>query len=185
MVERMVYIHEVAGSSPAPPTIMRKIITISILLILLISLVLFIVLSKKEFAFKKSPAISTTISTTTESTYITELNQKIQEEINKLTKNIKPDENKSVTNYFNEISIFLKNFNSSANKEIDHNELLKNAEALSKINPPKILYDFHLELISSYYKIGYALKEFKSTDDKEKKLLLYNFINTIIKNLKF
>ena len=121
-----------------------------------------------------------------ESSFILEFERKINEEINKLTEKIKPDENKSITDYANEIAEIQKKMEAADDiQKIDADALIEIAKKLTEINPPPILYSFHLEIIKIYYQLGTALKEFEKTDDQTKKLLLYNLIRATLKKIKF
>jgi FtsZ-interacting cell division protein ZipA len=150
--------------------------------------------SKKETSLKiieenqKQKEATTSLETKkeTDSLFILEFERKVNEEVNKLTEKIKPDENKSINDYREEISRIQQKFNQKKEtQEINPDFLIETAQDLSKINPPPLLYSFHLELIKVFYKLGLALKEYSATTDPTKKILLYNLIKTILEKVKF
>jgi len=155
--------------------------------------------SKKETAFKiikknqeqktSTPSWETSLPDTNKNsnfTYILELEKKINEEVEKLTEKVKPDEEKGLNDYYNELNKILKKFKPPEGvKEIDSQILIDISQDLSKINPPPLFYSSHLELIRTYYKLGVTLKEFSDTNDPTKKILLYNLIKATLEKIKF
>jgi len=133
------------------------------------------------------------ISGKTESFSILEFERKVNEDVNKLTKELKPDENKSIEEYRKEINKIQQKFKPPENtKKIDSETLMKISQdlediskELSQINPPPLFYSFHLELIKIYYKLSLAFKEFVTSGDPTKKLLLYNLIKATLEKIKF
>lgn len=112
-----------------------------------------------------------------------ELQQKINKDILKLTENIIPDENKNFSDYKNDINKIQEKFKIEKNQDLQPAFFINLAKELSKIRPPTLFYQFHLELIKIYYSIGLALEEFKTTNDPFKKLMLYNFIKVNLEKL--
>jgi predicted RND superfamily exporter protein len=194
MVERLVYTEKVAGSIPAEPTKMKKFI-IPIIIFILIFFFIGLFFSKKETSLKiikenqKQKEVATSSLETnkeTSSLFILEFERKVNEEVNKLTEKIKPDENKSINAYREEIAKIQQKFNpQKETQEINPDVLIEIAQDLSKINPPTLLYSVHLELIKVYYKLGLALKEYSTATDPTKKILLYNLIKATLEKIKF
>lgn len=111
--------------------------------------------------------------------------EKINQDVANLTKNLKPDENKSISQYQNEIQkVQLKLLPFIAKQNIDPQTLINVAKDLASIKPPPLFYSFHLELIKTYYTLGLALKESQQTNDPIKKALLYNLINSTLEKIK-
>ena len=134
---------------------------------------------------------SSNLTTIKDSFLILEFEKRINENLNQLTKKINPDKNKDLYEYQNEVSKILKQFDiykegsNSTKIEKIPDLLIKIAQDLSKINPPPLFYETHLELIKTYYSLGVALKEFLTTTDINKKILLYNLIKSTLEKLKF
>jgi hypothetical protein len=173
---------------------MRKIIlplAISIFIIFLIGLLfskkeatLKIVKENQEQKQKETPTSSLPASNKkTESLFILDLERKINEDVSKLTENIKPDEKKNINDYRKEVAEIQQRFSKTKNVEPD--VFIKIAQDLSKINPPPLIYPLHLELIKVYYKLGLALDEFEKTNDPTQKILLYNLIKSTLEQIKF
>jgi len=183
---------------------MKKIIFIIFALFLIIFLIgLF--LSRKENIVKiikneqdlKINPISTSTSMTTPTstkstidqsnlTFSLELQKQINQEVSKLTENLKPDENKSLSQYKTEMQkIQLKLDSALKQEKIKPADLINFAKDLALIQPPSTLYQFHLELIKTYYTLGLAFQQFQQTDDPIKKMLLYNLIKTTLEKIKF
>lgn len=132
------------------------------------------------------PSLATSTLDQSNLTFTLELQKQINQEINKLTENLKPDENKSLSQYQKEIKQIQKNLDVALNKQDIKPEILINlAQELSSIKPPPIFYSFHLELIKTYYTLGLALQQFQQTDDPVKKILLYNLIKATLEKIKF
>jgi hypothetical protein len=175
---------------------MKKII-ISLIIFFLVFFFIGLFFSKKETSLKtiketikeNKKEITTSsllkINTTTESIFILDFEKKINEDFLKLTEKIKPDENKKIDDYTKElVQIQQKLKPLKSTQEIKPDILIEVARDLSKINPPPLLYSLHLELIKTYYKLGVALKEFSTTNDPVKKMLLYNLIKTTLNKIK-
>jgi FtsZ-interacting cell division protein ZipA len=174
---------------------MKKFI-IPIIIFILIFFFIGLFFSKKETSLKiikenqKQNEVTTSslpkTNKETSSLFILEFERKANEEINKLTEKIKPDENKSINAYREEITKIQQKFNQQKEtQKINPDVLIEIAQDLSKINPPPLLYSFHLELIKIYYKLGLALKEYSATTDPTKKILLYNLIKATLEKIKF
>jgi hypothetical protein len=115
-----------------------------------------------------------------------ELQKQINQEVNKLTENLKPDANKSLSQYKTEMGkIHLKLESTLQQGKINPTDLINFAQDLASIQPPSTLYQFHLELIKTYYALGLAFQQFQQTDDPIKKMLLYNLIKTTLEKIKF
>jgi hypothetical protein len=118
--------------------------------------------------------------------FILEFERKVNEDVNRLTQQIKPDEKISMNDYYSQLNKILKKTKITENSQkIDPENLIEIAQDLSKINPPQLFYSFHLELIEIYYKLGLAYKEFYNTNDPVKKMLLYNLIRSTLDKIKF
>jgi hypothetical protein len=114
-----------------------------------------------------------------------ELQKQINQEVNKLTANLTPDTNKSISQYQQEIKQAHQDLNLSINSQNFKPEIFINlAKKLTSVRPPTIFYSFHLELIKTYYTLGYLFQEFEKTNDPVKKTLLYNLIKTTSENIK-
>lgn len=178
---------------------MKKII-IPLSLIIIIIFFIGLFFSKKETSLKvlnqnqknqeqtTKPTTTPTIEINDQSalTFTLEFERKINEELEKLTKDIKPDENKSLSQYREEVLKIQQKFHLATNtQEIDPEILINIAQSLAKISPPPILYSLHLELIKTYYKLGVTLKEYQSTTELQKKILLYNIIKVTLEKIKF
>jgi FtsZ-interacting cell division protein ZipA len=173
---------------------MKKFI-IPIIIFILIFFFIGLFFSKKETSLKiikenqkQKEAVTSSLETNkeTSSLFILEFERKVNEEVNKLTEKIKPDENKSINAYREEIAKIQQKFNpQKETQEINPDVLIEIAQDLSKINPPPLLYSIHLELIKIYYKLGLALKEYSTTTDPTKKILLYNLIKVTLEKIKF
>lgn len=117
------------------------------------------------------------------------LDIKIEQEVSKLTKNIKPDNQKKIKEYINELSItqekFLKILNFEQDLEkLDPTIFINLAEEFSKINPPEILYEFHLKIVKIYYSLGVSLDFYKKSKNPVEKIFIYNYIMQILNQLK-
>lgn len=112
--------------------------------------------------------------------------KEINEGFEKLKENIKIDNNKNEADYQREISNWQKEFLKQYKKTkiLDYRIILKFAEELSLINPPPRFYDFHLELLKTFYSVGIGLKKYQETDDIFLKNYLYNFIRDNLEKLK-
>jgi hypothetical protein len=177
---------------------MKKFI-IPLIIFVLIFFFIGLFFSKKETSLKiikknqenrKQEQISTSslpeTNKETSSLFILEFERKVNEDVSKLTKKIKPDENKSISTYREEIARIQQKFNlQKETRKINPDVLIEIAQNLSKIDPPPLLYSIHLELIKVYYKSGLALKEYTATTDPTKKLLLYNLIESTLEKIKF
>jgi hypothetical protein len=117
--------------------------------------------------------------------FILEFETKINEEVSKLTEQVKSDEKIGINNYYSELTRVLKTFKPIENtQQIDPKILINIAQDLSKMNPPPLFYSFHLELIKIFYKLGMAYKELYNTNDPVKKMLLYNLIKVTLEKIK-
>jgi hypothetical protein len=179
---------------------MKKFI-IPIIIFFLIFFFIGLFLSKKETSLKTTKENQNEISTSslpeidkrTGSFSILEFERRVNEDVNKLTKELKPDENKSVEEYNKEITRIQQRLKLPENtQKIDSETLIKISrdledisKELSQINPPLIFYSFHLELIKIYYKLGLAFKELGTTNDSAKKVLLYNLIKATLEKMRF
>jgi hypothetical protein len=120
-----------------------------------------------------------------EGPFILSFEKNANEEIVKLTENLKPDSNKNIEDYNKEIAKIRQKIQLKENiQNINPQIFINIAKELSKINPPPNLYNQHLELIKNYYKLGLALKEFYTINDPLQKILLYNLITATLKNLQ-
>jgi hypothetical protein len=181
---------------------MKKII-ITLIIFLLIFFFIGLFFAKKETLLKitkenqKQEKIPTSslpgTNKETNSLFILDFEKKVNEELNKLTEKIKPDENKSLEEYRKEITQIQQQFKPPKDTpKIDSETLMKIsqnleeiAKELSQINPPPLFYSFHLELIKINYKLSLAFKEFVTTTDPNKKILLYNLIKATLEKIKF
>jgi peptidoglycan hydrolase CwlO-like protein len=113
---------------------------------------------------------------------------KINKEIDQLTSKIKEDTNQSITKYNQQVLNIIKNqptIEYKNNQKVNINAIIDTAKQLSNINPPPLLYHFHIELIKTYYTVGKAMEEFQNSNDPVQKLLLYNLIKNQLEKLKF
>jgi len=134
----------------------------------------------------QTPTLTTSTIDQSNLTFALELQKQINKEVNKLTENLKPDENKSLSQYQKEIQQIQKKLDLALNnQDIKPETLINIAQELSSINPPPVFYSFHLELIKTYYTLGLAFQQFQQTDDPIKKMLLYNLIKTTLEKIKF
>jgi hypothetical protein len=179
----------------------KKIIIIIIVLFIMIALI-GIFFGRNEKTFKvienQQPTSQTStnsinIDTSTPSlndqsnlTFTLEIQTKINQEVNKLTAGLTTDENKSASQYQQEIAKIQNKLNlNTSTKNINPENLINIAKELAAIKPPPIFQQFHLELIKLYYGLGYTLQEFQKTDDPVKKILLYNLIKANLDKIKF
>jgi hypothetical protein len=193
VAERHVYTVKVRGSNPLPPTKMKKII-VAFSLFFLIFFLIGLFSSKKEKSIEISQetqkkhsitVLSTSNEFQIEAPFILFFEKKTNEEIVKLTENLKPDPNKNINDYNKEIAKIRQKIQLKENMQnINPQIFIDIAKELSKINPPPTLYNYHLELIKNYYKLGLALKEFYTVNDSSKKILLYNLIIALLKNIQ-
>ncbi len=121
----------------------------------------------------------------------TELQKKIDNNFEALKTKIKTDPRKNISTYLQETQKIQKSFSERLNRinskseKISPDFLLSLANNLAQIEPPEILYEFHLKMVKSYYSIGLAFKEYMETNNETKKIMLYNFIMKKIKEIDF
>ena len=128
------------------------------------------------------------ISTFTNTLYPINFQIKVNKEIDQLTSKIKEDINQSITKYNQQVLNIIKKqpaIEYKNNQKVNSNVIIDTAKKLSNINPPPLLYHFHIELIKSYYTVGKAIEEFQNSNDPVQKLLLYNLIKNQLEKLKF
>jgi hypothetical protein len=112
------------------------------------------------------------------------LQKEINDELFKLTNNLYPNPEKSLSKYQQEISALLKKVVVKQNQQLDYRPLVNLAKSLANIQPPPILFSFHKELIRIYLSAGLTLKKAEQTEDPIKKFLLYNMVNNILNEIK-
>ncbi len=153
------------------------------------------ILESKEQRGQQTKDYNTQLSTNSPSlsptelkSFLTEterLHKEIENEFIKLTKNLHPEPNKSISEYQKEIEEFVKKANIKIrSNRLTYQDLINLAENLAKINPPPILFSSHKEFIKIYLKAGLILKFAQETKDPIKQILFYNMVKETLNEIK-
>lgn len=137
------------------------------------------------FNFDKN-ILSTSTSFENYFSKLQEFNSKLENRYSTMIENVFPDPQKKIEDYKQEIEKINNEFEQKIknNKNLNSKTIIDLAEKLASINPPKLLYQAHLEFIKTYLTLGLALEEIENSKDDETKLILYNIIKNITEQIK-
>lgn len=114
-----------------------------------------------------------------------EFQRELNKSLNDLINKVKINENKSISEYTNEIKKLKSEIEHiSQQGSLSSNDFEKISQALAEIKPPPLVYNLHLEILKTYYTVAFTLKKAQETDDINKKILLYNLIKSTLENFK-